>query len=154
MSCIGIVIVTYNSESVIGACLDAALPTGAEIVVIDNASSDGTTGEIARRGVRFIANSSNRGFAGAANQGFAALNCSYIVLLNPDVVLQSGLEPLRKACDLPGAAGAGGRLLDAKGRPQVGFMVRRLPTPATLILEDLLLNRLCLGNSVIRRSCG
>src|SRR5438445_2602272 len=146
MSCIGIVIVTYNSESEIGACLDAALLTGAEIVVIDNGSSDGTTGEIARRGVRLIANSSNRGFADAVNQGFAALNCPYIVLLNPDVVLQSGLEPLRKACDLPGAAGAGGRLLDSKGRPQVGFMVRRLPTPATLILEALLLNRIWPGN--------
>src|SRR5439155_18086554 len=127
---------------------------GAEIVVIDNASSDGTTGEIARRGVRLIANSSNRGFAGAVNQGLRALNCPYIVLLNPDVVLQSGLEPLRKACDLPGAAGAGGRLLDAKGRPQVGFMVRRLPTPATLILEALLLNRLWPGNPVNRRYRG
>jgi hypothetical protein len=61
------------------------------------------------------------------------------------------LEPLRQACDLPGAAGAGGKLLDASGRPQVGFMVRGLPTPATLALEALLLNRIWPGNPVNRR---
>jgi N-acetylglucosaminyl-diphospho-decaprenol L-rhamnosyltransferase len=151
MSDIGIIIVTYNSEPVIGACLDAALRTAAQIVVVDNASSDGTVGEIARRRVRLIANSANRGFAGAVNQGFAVLNCTYVVLLNPDAVLESSLDPLREACELPGAAGAGGRLLDADGRPQIGFMVRRLPTPAVLILEALVLNRIWPGNPVNRR---
>jgi N-acetylglucosaminyl-diphospho-decaprenol L-rhamnosyltransferase len=151
MSDIGIIIVTYNSESVIGACLDAALRTAAQIVVVDNGSSDGTVFEIARRPVRFIPNSANRGFASAVNQGFAVLDCPYIVLLNPDAVLESSLEPLREACELPGAAGAGGRLLDANGRPQIGFMVRRLPTPAVLILEALVLNRIWPGNPVNRR---
>jgi len=151
MSDIGIIIVTYNSEPVIGACLDAALRTAAQIVVVDNGSSDGTVGEIARRPVRLIANSANRGFAGAVNQGFAVLNCTYVVLLNPDAVLESSLDPLREACELPGAAGAGGRLLDANGRPQIGFMVRCLPTPAVLILEALVLNRVWPGNPVNRR---
>jgi N-acetylglucosaminyl-diphospho-decaprenol L-rhamnosyltransferase len=151
MSDIGIIIVTYNSESVIGACLDAALRTGAQIVVVDNGSRDGTAGEIARRRVRLIANPANRGFAGAVNQGFAVLNCTYVVLLNPDAVLESSLEPLREACERPGAAGAGGRLLDANGRPQIGFMVRGLPTPAVLILEALLLNRIWPGNPINRR---
>ncbi len=36
MSDIGIVIVTFNSAAEIGACLDAALRTGAEVVVVDN----------------------------------------------------------------------------------------------------------------------
>jgi len=75
----------------------------------------------------------------------------YVLLLNPDAVLFSDLEPLRAACDLPGAAGAGGRLLDAKGHPQIGFMVRRLPTLASLCLEALLLNRLWPNNPVNRR---
>ena len=39
---IGIVIVTYNSHADIGACLDAAGQSGAEIVVVDNASTDET----------------------------------------------------------------------------------------------------------------
>lgn len=151
MSAIGIVIVTYNSEAEIGPCLDAALRTGADVVVTDNGSSDGTIAQIARRGVRIVANPSNRGFAAAANQGFAVLNSAYVLLLNPDAVLQTGLEPLRQACDLPGAAGAGGRLLDAAGRPQTGFMVRRLPTPAALALEALVLNRIWPNNPVNRR---
>ncbi|MBZ5728191.1 MAG: glycosyltransferase [Acidobacteriia bacterium] len=151
MSAIGIVIVTYNSETAIGPCLDAALRTGAEVVVADNGSSDGTIAQIARRGVHIIANRSNRGFAAAANQGVAALSAPYILLLNPDAVLESGLEPLRQACDLPRAAGAGGRLLDVRGRPQVGFMVRRLPTPGALALEALVLNRIWPNNPVNRR---
>src|ERR1022692_1470778 len=151
MSEIGIIIVTYNSAAEIGACLDAAIASGAEIVVVDNASGDGTIAEVARRGVRLIANSENRGFAGGVNQGFAVLNNPYVLLLNPDVVIQTSLEPLRQACDLTGSAGAAGRLLDPSGKPQVGFMIRRLPTPAALILEALLLNRIWPGNPVNRR---
>jgi N-acetylglucosaminyl-diphospho-decaprenol L-rhamnosyltransferase len=151
MSDIGIIIVTYNSESVIGACLDAAIRSHAQIVVVDNGSTDGTVGEIARRPVRLMANPANRGFAGAVNQGFVMLNCPYIVLLNPDAILESSLEPLREACQRPGVAGAGGRLLDVNGLPQIGFMVRRLPTPPALILEALVLNRVWPANPVNRR---
>jgi N-acetylglucosaminyl-diphospho-decaprenol L-rhamnosyltransferase len=143
---IGIIIVTYNSALEIGACLDAALASGAEVLVVDNASRDGTIAEIQRRGARLIANSDNSGFAAAVNQGITALNSDYILLLNPDSVLLTSLDPLREACDLERAAGAGGSMLDANGRPQVGFMVRQLPRARDLILEALVLNRLFPGN--------
>jgi len=148
---IGIVIVTYNSGREIGPCLDAALATGAEIVVVDNASADETVDEVRRRGVRLIANGQNRGFAAAVNQGFSVVRTPLIVVLNPDAVIRSSLEPLREACSRPDAAGAGGCLVGADGRPQAGFMVRRLPTPAALVLEVLLLNRLWPGNPINRR---
>jgi N-acetylglucosaminyl-diphospho-decaprenol L-rhamnosyltransferase len=151
MSDIGIIIVTYNSAAEIGECLDAALSSGAEIVVVDNASQDGTPAEVARRGVRLIANSVNRGFAGAVNQGFTEIKNPFVLLLNPDAVIRTSLEPLRRACDLPGSAGAGGQLVNDKGEPQVGFMVRKLPTVGTLVLEALLLNRLWPGNPLNRR---
>src|SRR6516165_7997889 len=151
MSDIGIIIVTYNSENEVGECLDAAASTGAEIVVVDNASTDRTIAAIARRGVRLIANPENRGFAAAVNQGFAVLNCPYVLLLNPDAVIQGGLDALRAGCDIPGSAGAGGRLVDSSGKTQVGFVVRSLPTPAALSLEVLLLNRLWQNNPVNRR---
>jgi GT2 family glycosyltransferase len=125
--------------------------TGAEIVVVDNASEDNTIAEVERHGVRLIANRENRGFGAAVNQGFAVLNTPYVLLLNPDCVLLSGLEPLREACDLPGSAGAGGRLLDANGQPQTGFMIRQLPSAATLVMEALLLNRIWPSNWVNRR---
>ena len=151
MSDIGIVIVTYNSSGHIGPCLDAAIPTGAEVVVVDNASSDATLSEVAARGVRVIANSVNRGFAAAVNQGISALDSPYVLLLNPDAVIIKGVEALRAACDLPGSAAAGGALLDSEGRPQTGFMVRRFPTVASFALEALLLNRIWPGNPVNRR---
>ncbi len=100
MNDVGIVIVTYNSGEEIGACLDAALPSGAEIVVVDNASSDKTVAEIERRKVRLIRNADNLGFATAVNQGFRALSASYVVLLNPDANLATGLGDLRRQCDL------------------------------------------------------
>jgi N-acetylglucosaminyl-diphospho-decaprenol L-rhamnosyltransferase len=151
MASIGIAIVTYNSAAEIGPCLDAAIPTGAEVVVVDNGSHDGTISEVGRRGARLIANAENRGFAAAVNQAFRALNCPFILMLNPDAAIQTGLELLREACQYPNAAGAGGRLLGAGGNPQVGFMVRRFPTPAALIMEALLLNRVWPGNPVNRR---
>ncbi len=144
----GIVIVTHESAPVIGACLDRARPTGAEIVVVDNASTDGTCQEVERRGVRLIANPENRGFAAAVNQGIRALDTPLVLLLNPDALLETGLEALAACCREPGVAGAGGQLVDAAGRPQTGFAVRSLPSPAALCFEVLLLNRLWPRNPV------
>src|SRR5262249_14875254 len=148
---IGIVIVTYNSAEHIGSCLDAALATSAEVVVVDNASSDATVEEAQKCGVRVIANPENRGFAAAVNQGIAQLNVKFVLLLNPDASIVGGLDALRAACELPDVAGAGGLLLDQTGRPQVGFMVRRFPTVAALALEALLLNRVWPNNPINRR---
>jgi len=154
MQSVGVVIVTHNSESEIGGCLDALRATGAEVVVVDNASADGTVAAVERQGVNLIPNQTNRGFAAAVNQGFAAVNRDFILVLNPDSVLQSSLEPLREACSLPDAAGAGGLLLGRDGLPQVGFMVRGFPTVAALALESLLLNRIWPTNPVNRKYRG
>ena len=145
---IGIVVVTYNSESHIGACLEAAAEAGAEVVVVDNASQDGTREEVIRRGVRLIANAENRGFAAAVNQGIRAMTTPFVLLLNPDAVIQEGVDELRRCCERPGIGGAGGKLVDGGGKPQVGFMVRRFPSPGALVFEALLLNRLWPRNPV------
>jgi N-acetylglucosaminyl-diphospho-decaprenol L-rhamnosyltransferase len=151
VSSTAIIIVTYNSALEIGACLDAASLTGAEIVVVDNASTDATRTQVESRNVRLIANSQNRGFAAGVNQGIAAVSSPYVLLLNPDAVIQTSIQPLREACDLPGSAGAGGLLVDLAGRSQAGFVVRRLPTFASLSLEALLLNKLWPRNPANRR---
>jgi len=148
MTDVGIVIVTYNSTPDIGPCLDAAIATGAEIVVVDNASEDGTRSEVKRRNVRLITNESNAGFAAAVNQGIRALHAPWLLLLNPDAVIKSGLEELRDACSDPKTAAAGGMLVDDSGQPQIGFMVRRFPTAAALCMECLLVNRLWPRNPV------
>ncbi len=145
---VGIVIVTYNSEAEIGPCLGAALATGAEVIVVDNASADGTLAQIRRRGAALIANPVNRGFAAAVNQGIRAIGADFILLLNPDAVMQTGLEALRAACEPPEVGAVGGKLVDSGNSPQVGFTVRNLPTPLTLAFEVLLINRLWPGNPV------
>ncbi|HXM39765.1 MAG TPA: glycosyltransferase family 2 protein [Bryobacteraceae bacterium] len=144
----GIVVVTYDSEAEIGTCLDRALTTGAEIVVVDNASTDRTCDEVTRRGVRLITNPQNRGFAAAVNQGIRSLETPFVLLLNPDARLETSIEALVECCRRPGVAGAGGKLVDAAGLPQAGFAVRNLPTAAALIFEALLVNRIWPGNPV------
>jgi N-acetylglucosaminyl-diphospho-decaprenol L-rhamnosyltransferase len=146
----GVVVVTYNSADVIGRCLESCrdLP----VVVVDNASLDATRELVTERdGVKLIANPVNCGFARAVNQGVAELDTDLILVLNPDVALETPIDALERACCAEGAGLAGGRLLDQQGRVQAGFTVRRFPTPLTLICEVLGLNRLWPGNPVNRR---
>jgi GT2 family glycosyltransferase len=137
-----ILIVTYNSEPEIAACIEAARRTGAEILVIDNASRDGTVLAVSRLSVSCIANETNRGFAAAVNQGVRATSAPYVLLLNPDAVLETGIESLIEECGQPQTGAAGGQLLSTEGVPQGGFNVRRFPRPVDLALECLLVNRL------------
>lgn len=145
---VGIIIVTHNSAGEIGPCLDAAAATGADVLVVDNASQDGTRAEVERHGTRLIANSRNLGFAAAVNQGVRALRTPLLLLLNPDAIIVNSLAPLRDACLDPRTAAAGGMLVDNSGQPQIGFMVRRFPTPEALCFEALLVNRVIPRNPV------
>lgn len=159
---VGVVIVTYHSAAEIGGCLDACLRhlagQDAEIVVVDNASSDQTVAIAARyvgnsgTPVRLVANRRNLGFAGAVNQAITALpDCPAILLLNPDAQLATSIQPLLAQFSDPAIAAASGQLLDEHSQPQRGFQVRRFPTPAVLVLEALGINRLWPGNPINRR---
>jgi len=148
MEDVGIIIVAYNSEVEIGRCLEAVVGTGADVIVIDNASEDQTRWEVERRGVRLIANPSNLGFAAAVNQGVRALSAPLLLLLNPDVMILTSLDAMRRACLDADTAAAGGLLVDECGAPQTGFMVRRFPTAAALCFEALGLNRVWPHNPV------
>lgn len=150
----GIVVVTYNSADVIDECLDACLRVpSASVVVVDNASQDGTADRVRRRpDAELIANTTNRGFAGAVNQGFAALeNERAILILNPDCAPVAGISELESAVQNEGVGAATGRLIGLDGKDQHGFNVRSLPTSASLAFEVLGLNRLWPSNPVNRR---
>jgi N-acetylglucosaminyl-diphospho-decaprenol L-rhamnosyltransferase len=151
-------VITHNSERHVAACLAACLrwreqfPAG--ILVIDNASRDGTCARVeAFPEVRLVRNGENRGFAGAVNQGFRLLgDADAVLILNPDVELISSPEPLARALEeTPGAGAAGGLLLGRDGKPQRGFVFRRLPDATALCLEILGVNRLWPGNPANRR---
>jgi hypothetical protein len=90
---LSIIIVTWNSEQEILACLDsvknAAGGTNCEIFVVDNASIDATVNIITTSfpEVRLIKNSSNLGFAKANNLALKVCKGDNILLLNPDTIL-------------------------------------------------------------------
>jgi GT2 family glycosyltransferase len=150
---ISIILVTYNSAGVLEPCLRSSAGSRAEIIVVDNASSDDSVKIAEACGARVIANSGNRGFAAAANQGVALTSGDPILILNPDTVLLEGLDSL--AATLTGdpqAGAAAGVLVDPDtGQPQRGFSVRRLPNFATLGCEVLGVNRIWPGNPLNRK---
>ena len=146
----GVVVVTYNSGDVIERCLDSC--RNWPVVVVDNASRDNTCELVERRAsVKVIRNSTNRGFSGAVNQAVAELDTELILLLNPDVELQTGIQALECACLQDGFGIAGGKLVDENGRLQTGFTVRRFPTALTLIFEILGINHVFPPNPLNRR---
>ena len=93
---LSIVIVNYNKGALILSCLDSILKTSEglplDVIVVDNASSDGIAEVLPNRypQVRLIVNSVNLGFAKAANQALATTQGLYILLLNPDTVVMEG----------------------------------------------------------------
>ncbi len=84
------VVVTHNSADVIERCLGSLrgqLPN-AEVIVIDNASSDKTSERCDEvSGVRLLRNAANTGFGRACNQGARYASGSHVLFLNPDVQL-------------------------------------------------------------------
>jgi GT2 family glycosyltransferase len=106
-----VTVVTYNSRQFIGACLDALCRQDAPpflVVVVDNASTDGTREVLARYAerVRIIYNDRNVGFAAAQNQAIATTGSPWVLTLNPDVVLQPGfLQTLVEAGEQDSSVG-------------------------------------------------
>ena len=96
---VSVVVVTYNNLDYTRACLESLERfsdwSELEILVVDNASQDGTPAflaEWARGGAlrRIILNDDNRGFAAANNQGLAVASGDYLVLLNNDTYVTRG----------------------------------------------------------------
>ena len=100
---LSVIIVTHNSASVLGACwrsVHSSMPS-AEIIVVDNASTDDTQRLCEELdGVKLIANLVNGGYGRACNQGIAAASGSHVLFLNPDVqVSEVDLGALQLAGD-------------------------------------------------------
>lgn len=115
---ISIVIVSYNVQQYLVSCIDSILnqeDIKAEIIVVDNNSSDDTVQSIKLNYpfVKLIVNSDNAGFSAANNQGIKIASASVILLLNPDTELKEA-----------------GTLPDAKSylesNPQIGILAPQL----------------------------
>ena len=124
-----IVIVSYNCREPLRGCLaslSAAPPTRPHrIVVVDNASTDGTVASVRSEWpqVQVIEAGSNRGFSAANNLGIRATSGEWVLLLNPDTTVPAGaIDGLVAALErVPEAAIAGPRIIDGNGRPELSF---------------------------------
>ena len=144
---LSIIIVAYNSTGEIDACLSSLVQhppaTDHEIVVVDNASTDGTAATIRSRwhGVRVIDAGANLGFARANNVGIRQTFGPLILLLNPDTSVPAGaIDTLVAELDArPDAAVAGPRLVGADGRVELSF--GRTLSPLVELRQKFLVER-------------
>jgi len=94
---LSVIIVTHNTETLIPSLMGSLFTSlkhwgrKAEVVVIDNASNDGTQTLINKEflKVKLIENKDNYGYAKANNQGIKIAKGAYILLLNSDIILNS-----------------------------------------------------------------
>lgn len=120
---LAVVIVSLEVRDFLLANLEALFAShgtiSAEVIVVDNGSTDGTVAAVRERFplVRVIANPRNRGFAGANAQGIAVQNARHVLLLNPDMrVASTALQMTVEYLDAHSDVGvASGRLLKEDG---------------------------------------
>ncbi len=93
MNLITILIVNWNSGTLLGKCIDSITASDqdtfkVQIIIVDNNSTDNSLGLIPKNNnIKIIKNRENSGFAAACNTGFRYADGDYILLLNPDVRL-------------------------------------------------------------------
>jgi len=133
---LSVIIVNYNVKHFLEQCLHSVLKASknisSEIFVVDNNSVDGSAQLILEKfpQINFIQNKNNVGFSKANNQAIQLAKGKYILLLNPDTVVEE--DTFLKVVDFmqnhPNAGGLGVKMIDGKGTflPE---SKRGLPTP-------------------------
>ncbi|RKZ13084.1 glycosyltransferase family 2 protein [bacterium] len=131
---LSIVIVSWNTRELLRDCL-ASLPAATaelatEIVVVDNASADGSADMVVSEfpAVRLMESGGNLGFARANNLALPHTTGHAVLLLNPDTICPPGslARLFRFAVGRPGVGAAAPRLVDEDGHPTLswGFFPR------------------------------
>jgi GT2 family glycosyltransferase len=146
---LSVVIVNFDSGDYLARCLRSLRADNLrEIVVVDNASADGSleTTRLAASGdprLRIIRNDRNLGFAAACNTGYRQTHGEYVLFLNPDCeVLPGAVEAVCAVLDRnPKAGMAGALLLNPDGSEQRGAR-RRIPTLGRVLARMLQFDRL------------
>lgn len=154
---LSIIIVNYNSKNFIDQCIESILRfskgVNYEIVVVDNASQDGSVELLKEKypTVRLIANNENLYFIKANNQALKEVKSRYVLLLNPDTILieNSFKKMIQFMETYPEAGACTPKLLNPNGNLQRTCM--RFPSISYGILELLLINRLFPNNPINRQ---
>src|SRR3990167_1139282 len=94
---LSIIVISYNTRQMTLECLRSVFretkKTGFELIVLDNASADGSVAAIEEElgsQVRLIVSSANLGFAGGNNRAAEDAHGEFLLLLNPDTVVLDG----------------------------------------------------------------
>ena len=146
---ISVIIVNYNVEFFLEQCLNSVYKalehvTG-EVFVVDNNSIDGSVEMVNKKfpNVHLIENKENVGFSRANNQAIRISKGKYVLLLNPDTVVEEDTfsKVVSFMDDHPEAGALGVRMLDGKGKflPE---SKRGLPTPSVAFFKIFGLSRL------------
>lgn len=151
---LSIVIVSWNARDYLDQCLRSiqttALDVAPEVIVVDNASTDGSPGLVEQRfpEVKLVRSPENLGFAKGNNLGLKLATGDYLCLINSDVVLLEGcLQKLLGFMDAnPRVGMAGPRILNADRTFQA--VAGRMPTLITELAEALFLDRILLVNTL------
>ncbi len=134
---LSVVIVNYNVKYFLEQCLHSVLKAcegiAAEVFVVDNNSVDASVEMVRQKfpAVKLIANNENTGFSKANNQAILQSKGEYVLLLNPDTVVEE--DTFRKIVGFmdahPDAGALGVKMLDGSGKflPE---SKRGLPTPS------------------------
>lgn len=146
---LSVVIVNYNVKYFLEQCLHsvrrAMKGIEVEVFVVDNNSVDGSVKMLKEKFPEFIliANKDNKGFSKANNQGIRISKGEYVLLLNPDTIIED--DTFKKIITFmdehPDAGGLGVKMIDGKGRflPE---SKRGLPTPAIAFYKIFGLSKL------------
>ncbi len=150
---LSVVIVNYNVKHFIEQCLfsvlKAAQHVSCEVFVVDNNSVDGSVGLIKSRfpEITLIENKTNTGFSVANNQAIRLAKGEYVLLLNPDTVVQEDtfVKTVTFMDEHPDAGGLGVKMLDGQGNfaPE---SKRGLPTPSVAFYKMFGLSKLFPGS--------
>jgi N-acetylglucosaminyl-diphospho-decaprenol L-rhamnosyltransferase len=151
-----VIIVNWNVRDLLRRCLLSILApphSNLEIVVVDNASSDGSIDMVRTEfpGVHLVVNNQNRGFTAANNQGLGVSRGRYLLLHNPDTeVVGDALTTMLSYMDAhPDVGVLGPKLLYPDGSLQPSR--RRFPTFATALLESTVFQEWWPENRTLRR---
>ena len=92
---VSVIVVSFNTRALLEQCLssllDSPVRTPHEIIVVDNASADGSAAAARRfRDVRVIEAGANLGFSAANNLGIRASRGEFLLLLNSDTRVPAG----------------------------------------------------------------
>lgn len=155
---ISVIIVNYNVRDFLSNALTSLYRSlekfESEIFVVDNASDDGST-ELIRKNfpaVQLIANTSNVGFAKANNQALALSRGKYVLLINPDTLVQEDtVDILVRYFEQNDRAGMlGCKILNPDGSLQLPCR-RSFPTPWTAFTKTFGLSALFPQSKVFAR---